>query len=235
MIYSRVRSLLPFPVAFCLTAPISRFEPASALMFTYFLYCAPSLFFSPIFTAPLLTALASVIESSFRKCSPSAYSADSVRYQAILALWAHRDSCHGPCPPVCYFPHLLLDSLWTDIDSQSLEFRAALGCSRGHLLDFADFFAACSKAVLAVMSPPLIDAGARLLIRLCHTRPLDFADFSIPDNAFQGALEHVLNANDHRAHSVLLELLKSLGSRGDYRLAALSVDLLRQNTFPSLK
>jgi hypothetical protein len=80
-----------------------------------------------------------------------------------------------------------------------------------------------------------MDAGARLLIRLCHTRPLDFADFAIPNNALEGALEYFLNTNDHRAHSVLLELLKSLGSQGEHRIAALSVDLLRQNTFPSLK
>jgi hypothetical protein len=80
-----------------------------------------------------------------------------------------------------------------------------------------------------------MDAGARLLIRLCHTHPLDFADFAIRDNALEGALEHLLNTNDHLAHSVLLELLKSLGSRGDHHLAALSVDLLRQDTFPSLK
>jgi hypothetical protein len=50
----------------------------------------------------------------------------------------------------------------------------------------------------------------RLLIRRCHTRHLDFADFAIPDNALEGALEHLLNTNNHRAHSVLLELLGSL-------------------------
>jgi hypothetical protein len=81
----------------------------------------------------------------------------------------------------------------------------------------------------------LINAGTRLLIRLCQARPLDFADFAIPDNALEGALEHLLNTNDHRAHSLLLELLGSLGNRGEYRLAALSVDLLNQTTFPSMK
>jgi hypothetical protein len=61
----------------------------------------------------------------------------------------------------------------------------------------------------------------RLLVRLCHTRPLDFADCAIPDNALEGALEHLLNTNYDRAYSVLLELLGSIGSRGDDRLATL--------------
>jgi hypothetical protein len=55
---------------------------------------------------------------------------------------------------------------------------------------------------------------------------MDFADSAIPDNALEGALEHLLNTNDRRAHLGLLELLGSLGSRGDDHLAVLSVDLL---------
>jgi hypothetical protein len=80
-----------------------------------------------------------------------------------------------------------------------------------------------------------MDAGARLLMQLCHTRPLDLADFTIPNNALEGALEHLLNTNDHRAHSVLLELLGSLGSRGYDRPAGPVIDFLSQNTFPSVK
>jgi hypothetical protein len=44
-----------------------------------------------------------------------------------------------------------------------------------------------------------------MLIQLCHTYHLDFADFAILDNAFKGALEHFVNTNDHRAHSGLLK------------------------------
>jgi hypothetical protein len=40
-----------------------------------------------------------------------------------------------------------------------------------------------------------MDATACLLIQLCHTRPLDFADFAIPDNTLKGALEHLLNTH----------------------------------------
>jgi hypothetical protein len=88
-----------------------------------------------------------------------------------------------------------------DIGSKSLEFYAALGRSHGHLLDLADFFAASSIAVSAVMSPPLVDAGPRLFIPLYHTRPLTFSDFAIPNKALDGAPKHLLNRNNHRTFS----------------------------------
>jgi hypothetical protein len=80
-----------------------------------------------------------------------------------------------------------------------------------------------------------MDAGARLLVQPCHTRPLDFTDFAIPDNALEGTLEHFLKTHDNRAHSVPLELLGALESRGDNHLAILLIEFLSQNTFPSLK
>jgi hypothetical protein len=116
-----------------------------------------------------------------------------------------------------------------------LDFCAALARSRGRLLGLARFFTACSITASASMSPPLLDAGARVLIQLWHTPALDFADFAIPDNVLEGVLEYLLTTNDHCGHSVLLELLGSLGSRDDDRLAALSVDLFGQNTVPTLK
>jgi hypothetical protein len=57
-----------------------------------------------------------------------------------------------------------------------------------------------------------MDAGARLLIQLCQTCPLDFADFAIPDNALEGALEYLPNTNDHCGHLVLLEFSDHSGA-----------------------
>jgi hypothetical protein len=95
-----------------------------------------------------------------------------------------------------------------------LEFYTALFRSSSQLVDLANFS--------PVMSPRLMDARARLLIQLCHTRPLDFADLTVPDNALNGALEHLLNTNHYCAHSVLLatgpgdkrELVEEIGRTG---------------------
>jgi hypothetical protein len=113
-----------------------------------------SLLCPPIFTAPFFTALASAIKSPFLKCPPSAFSPDSIRYLAILALWAESDSCDGRCSPACYFYRLALDVFSTDSGPKSFEFCAALIRSRRHLLDLPDLFAAYPIAVSAVMSHP---------------------------------------------------------------------------------
>jgi hypothetical protein len=62
-----------------------------------------------------------------------------------------------------------------------------------------------------------------LRIQLCHTHSLDFANFAILENVLEGALEHLLNTNGDRAHSVLLEVLGSLESQANDRLAALLI------------
>jgi hypothetical protein len=134
----------------------------------YLVPCAPSLLFSPIFTAPFLTALVPVIENPSQKCAPSACSANSVRYLAILTLWADFESYDDSCPPTCHF--LASSSTFSQPTLPMNPWNSArLWSARGHLLDLANLFTRYSRAVSAVMPPPLTDAGPRRLIQLCHT------------------------------------------------------------------